>query len=260
MSTFKGKVAIITGSSHGIGAAIAQKLASLGANCVITGRDEKRIETVVNKCNELSGSDTRTALGVRADLLVANDLKNLVDKTVKQFGRIDILVNCAGFEQSVNLTDSADDYFAAYDKVMATNARSVQVLSRLVVPYLLANNNQGSAILNISSTLSLIPDPTTIPYCMSKCALDMFTKCLALELGPKGVRVNAINPGAIRTPRDEETDKFLVDHCQKSYPLKRIGEVEDIAETAAFLCSSAASFITGVVLAVDGGAMLCGLP
>ncbi|CAG2110838.1 unnamed protein product [Medioppia subpectinata] len=181
---FKGKVALITGSSSGIGEGIAIKLWSLGANVVITGRNEKRIQQVVNKCHK---RDNQRALGVRADLLVDKDIEELVAKTIAELGKIDILVNNAGV--LTNGQFGGPKYLEAYDVIMNANLRSVQVLTQLVVPYL--EITKGN-IVNISSIGTLIPQWRAMSYCMAKSALDMFTKCLSLQLAPKGIRVNSV--------------------------------------------------------------------
>ncbi|CAG2115956.1 unnamed protein product [Medioppia subpectinata] len=250
----KGKVTLITGSSSGIGAAIALKLWSLGANVVITGRNEKRIQEVVNKCQN---RDNQRALGMRADLLVDKDIEQLVAKTIKEFGKIDILVNNAGIGTTVQLNDQK--YIETFDEIFKTNVRCIQVLTKLVVPYL--EITKGN-IINVSSFEGLRPNPVTMVYCMAKSALDMFTKCLALSLGPKGIRVNSVNPAAIRTPIFQtvtENDKMLdcvEKYCKTAYPLRRIGEPEEVAELVAFLASdTTASFITGALIPIDGGSL-----
>ncbi|CAG2102445.1 unnamed protein product [Medioppia subpectinata] len=256
---FTRKVALITGSSSGIGAAIAIKLWSLGANVVITGRDDNRIQQVVDKCQN---RDNQRALGVRTDLLGDKDIEELVAKTIKEFGKIDILVNNAGIGPTARFGDSA--YLESYDRVMNTNVRCIQVLTQLVVPYL--EKTRGN-IVNISSIASLNPTPEATSYCMAKSALDMFTKCLALQLGPRGIRVNSVNPAVIRTPFFEtltgtkNTELFLENRCREWYPLGRMGEPEDVAEAVAFLCSPiTASFITGLIMPVDGGSFRAPAP
>ncbi|CAG2180622.1 unnamed protein product, partial [Oppiella nova] len=246
------------GSSSGIGEGIALKLSSLGANVVITGRDDQRIQSVVKKCESLSN---QKALGVRADIMVDTDVKNLVEKTIAEFGKIDILVNNAGILTSAKFGEPG--YLESYDKMMNTNVRSIQVLTQSVVPYL--ESTKGN-IINISSVAALKPSGRDMAYCMAKSALDMFTKCLALELGPKGVRVNSVNPAAIRTPIWETLtgNKDFVNtsekQCQDNYPLRRIGEPEDVSEAVAYLCSPVASFITGAILPVDGGSLRASMP
>ncbi|CAG2177636.1 unnamed protein product [Oppiella nova] len=147
---------------------------------------------------------------------------------------------------------------------MNTNVRSIQVLTQLVVPYL--ESTKGN-IINISSVAALIPFPQAMAYCMAKSALDMFTKCLALQLGPKGIRVNSINPAAIRTPifetmtGDSNLLALMEKTCRDTYPLQRIGEPEDVAEAVVFLASpTSASFITGLIMPVDGGALRAPAP
>ncbi|CAG2178891.1 unnamed protein product, partial [Oppiella nova] len=256
--TFNGKVALITGSSSGIGEGIALKLSSLGANVVITGRDDQRIQSVVKKCESLS---KQKALGVRADLMVDKDVENLVNKTVETFGKIDILVNNAGIGKWCEF--GSKGYLKEFDTVMNTNVRSIQVLTQLVVPYL--ETTKGN-IINISSVLGLRTCAPMIAYCMAKSALDMFTKCLAVQLGPKGIRVNSVNPAVIRTPlftTMSGTDQMLdglVDFCETSYPLGRIGETEDVSEMVAYLASDRAAFMTGTLIPVDGGNLVSSAP
>ncbi|XP_054161132.1 17-beta-hydroxysteroid dehydrogenase 14-like [Oppia nitens] len=252
-----GKVAIITGSSSGIGEAIAVKLSSLGAHVIITGRDESRIDAVVKKCQSF-GIQKQLAIGMRADLVVERDVKQLVNRTVETFGRIDILVNNAAYYEDMEFTDQ--QYIQLYDKFFDCNLKAIQLLTGLVIPYLVETNG---SVVNISSDSSVIPDTLSPAYAMSKCALDLFTKCLALEMGPKGVRVNSVNPGTTRSPLLEKLGPNMMDywiaHSAESYPLRRVGEPLDTAEAVAFLVNSnnttGHSFITGAILRVDGGAV-----
>ncbi|CAG2103742.1 unnamed protein product, partial [Medioppia subpectinata] len=238
-------------SSSGIGEGIAIKLWSLGANVVITGRDDKRIQQVVDKCHK---RDNQRALGVKTDLLVDKDIEELVAKTITEFGKIDILVNNAGVGTCAQFCDQ--NYMKDFDLVFNTNVRSIQVLTQLVVPYLKITKGN---IVNISSIAGLKPSAKILPYHMAKSALDMFTKCLALALGPDGVRINCVSPAAIRTPIFEiftgnaDALAAIEEHCRRNYPLGRIGEPKDVASAVAYLCSPAASFITGAILPVDGG-------
>ncbi|CAG2169644.1 unnamed protein product [Oppiella nova] len=242
----EGKVALITGSASGIGKEIALKLSALGADVVITDINRDGIQEVVQKCRSLY---KHKALGVYADITSESDVKNLVDKTVEEYERIDILVNCAGIVFQSDFYDP--EYIKLFDKVMNINVRSIQVLTQLVVPYL--ESTKGN-IVNISSVCAVVPVPTEMAYCMSKSAINMFTKCLARQLGPKGVRVNSVNPGTVRSPLLGERAEYMVKACHDNYPLQRIGETVDIAESVAFLVSDKASFITGINMPVDGSA------
>ncbi|CAG2103690.1 unnamed protein product [Medioppia subpectinata] len=182
-----GKVAVITGSSSGIGKEMALKLSSLGADVVITGLEEDGIHEVVNKCQT---QYNRKAIGVFGDLTDDRFVKSLIDKTINAFNKIDILVNNAGICFETDINDP--NYKALFDRTIAVNLRPMQLLTQLSVPYLVASNG---CIVNTSSVNAIKPPKSLVAYCQSKSAVDMFTKCLALELGPKGVRVNSVNSG-----------------------------------------------------------------
>ncbi|XP_054161147.1 A-factor type gamma-butyrolactone 1'-reductase (1S-forming)-like [Oppia nitens] len=256
---FTGRVALITGSTHAFGAAIAHRLSQLGTTVVITGRRADRLAKVAKQCTDVSPNRLRP-IEVVADLTVEADSLRLVETTVQNYGRLDILVNCAGFEQYVRFDDS--DYMQVYDKLEALNIRSVQLLTRLAVPYLAKSGGSGGGgggtVVNISSCLSLIPDPTSVAYCLVKHSMDMFNKCLALELKPYGIRVNSVNLSTVRTPR-VDGHPTIVDECSQLYPMRRIGEPHEIADTVAFMCSDSGSVVNGYILPLDGGATLCGL-
>ncbi|CAG2102022.1 unnamed protein product, partial [Medioppia subpectinata] len=177
------------------------------------------------------------------------DIEELVAKTIAEFGKIDILVNNAAVGPTASFGDP--EYLNSYDWVMNVNVRSVQVLTQLALSYL--EITKGN-IINISSIAGTIPSAARFPYHMSKCALNMFTKCLALGLGPKGVRVNCITLGPIRSHSMDSNAKYkdneaaLERHCEANYPLRRIGEVEDVVEAVAYLASHKSSYITGAIL------------
>jgi NAD(P)-dependent dehydrogenase (short-subunit alcohol dehydrogenase family) len=250
---FEGKVCLITGSSSGIGEEAAYHLAELGGNVVVTGRDEQRIKNVAEKCRKISGG--KKVLSVAADLSNDKDLRNLIEKTIQEFGRLDVLINNAGVGDLSYMSDPK--VIDIYDKIMDINVRSVFYLTALAIPYL---EKTKGVIINISSIASMKPSPKTTVYCMSKSAIDMFTKCLALELAPKGVRVNSINPAVTETPLltkkyTNMTLEQIRDMRSKQYPLGRIGQPYDIANAIEFLGSNDASFITGTNLLMDGGAL-----
>ncbi|KPM09493.1 dehydrogenase/reductase-like protein [Sarcoptes scabiei] len=256
--TFNDKVIIITGSSSGIGEEIAVHLCSLGANITITGRNADRLRNVRNRC--LSFSTTDKILEVIADVNKDDDLDRILQETLKKFGKLDVLVNNAGIYKITPI--ECPDYMQLYDELFRTNLRSVVYLTKISTPYLIQTKGN---IVNISSVASYKPAPTNTLYAMTKCALDMFTKSLALELGKNGVRCNAINPAAIRTPIFDKLEssalntELMVEAAKRSYPLGRIGEPEDCANAVAYLASDQAAFINGVCLLVDGGSVYTNL-
>ncbi|CAG2173841.1 unnamed protein product [Oppiella nova] len=250
---FNGRVVLITGSSSGIGREIALYLSSLGAQVVITGRDEERVQVVAEKCREIS---QQKVLEVVADLNRYDDIERLIYETINEFGKLDVLVNNAGVSQISPI--SSPDLMQIYNTTMSTNVKGVLYLSSLSVPYL--EKTKGN-IVNVSSVCGLRPLGPLMIYCMSKSALDMFSQCLALELGVKGIRVNSISPASVRTPI---FDKFgvqsfslhnIIEMTAKSYPLGRIGEPLDCAKAVAYLASDDASFVSGALLRVDGASL-----
>jgi len=251
---FSGKVCLITGSTSGIGEEAAFHLAELGANVVITGRDEQRMKSVAEKCKKLSRG--KKMLCIVADLDNDKSLKKLMDTTIIVFGRLDILVNNAGRGDLSYMCDP--NIIDLYDQIMSLNVRSVVYLTSLAIPYL---EKTKGVIINISSIAAMKASPKSTVYCMSKCAIDMLTKCLALELAPKGIRVNSINPSVTETPllMKKYGHKMTLDQIRdmrgKQYPLGRIGQPYDIANAIEYLASKDASFITGTNLLMDGGAL-----
>lgn len=248
---FTDKVVIITGASSGIGAGAAEYLASLGASVVITGRNENKLKETAKKCK---GSP----LLLLGDINVEADRVNMIDKTIEFYGKLNVLVNNAGLGESAGIVSTTMEQ---YDEVMNTNVRSVFHLTQLAIPHLI--KTQGN-IVNVSSVAGPRSFPNLLAYCMSKAALDQFTKCVALELAPDNVRVNSINPGLIVTDfhkrlgmNDEDYQSFL-ERSKATHPLGRVGTVEETARAIAFLASDQATFITGAQLPVDGGkAAMC---
>jgi len=254
MSDLSGKVALITGASSGIGAATAIYFARLGAKLSLTGRNEVNLQRIGDECVSVGPANTDRPLIVVAELSCEMDVINIVDVTIKKYGRLDILVNNAGtYELGTIETTSLEQY----DRIMAVNIRAAFQLTMLCVPHLITTRGN---IINVSSIGGSRSFPGQIAYSMSKSAMDQMTACTALELASKGVRVNSINPGAIVTEifsragmSDEEIPKFM-EHCKEFHPLRRVGEAEEVAQAIAFLASSnSASFITGEHLHVDGG-------
>ncbi|CAG2110190.1 unnamed protein product [Medioppia subpectinata] len=195
-------------------------------------------------------------LEVLADVSKDVDCKRLIDSTISAFKRLDILVNNAGKCLRCPITDTA--ILDKYNDIMDTNLRSVVYLTHLSVEIM--EKSKGN-IINMSSIAGLKTLSTGFLYSMSKCALDMFTKCLALELGPKGIRVNAINPGTIRTNMLQTlgltTEQSVARYSEigGKYPVGRVGEPIDVANAVLFLASDEASFVTGINFVSDGGAL-----
>ncbi|KAI5613267.1 hypothetical protein C0J50_11627 [Silurus asotus] len=248
--SLKDKVALITGASSGIGAGTALLFARLGAQLALNGRDMDNLSKVAKECEECGG---KTPLLVPGDLTDEDTVRKTVTETIAHFGHLDVLINSAGILAmgSIETTD-----LAQYDKVMNVNVRSVYHLTQLCVPHLIQTKG---CIVNVSSVNGQRSFPGVLAYCMSKSAIDQFTRCVALELAPKQVRVNSVGPGVIitevhkRAGLDEEQYKQFLEKCKVTHALGRPGEVEEVAQAIAFLASDAATFITGVNLPVDGG-------
>jgi NAD(P)-dependent dehydrogenase (short-subunit alcohol dehydrogenase family) len=243
---FKNKVILITGASSGIGRGAAQYFSQLGGSVVLVGRNEENLNETASKCQSEN-------LIIVADVTKEKDRKKIVDETLKKFKKIDILVNNAGQGDTNKISDiKMEDY----DFIMDLNVRSVLRLTQLVIPHLIESKGN---IVNVSSVAGLRASEVMPVYAMSKAALDQFTRCLALELAQKGVRVNSINPGVIETNaifamgiKKEHAQGFF-EKMASIHPLGRVGNVKETAHAIAFLASDLATFITGSCLPVDGG-------
>ncbi|XP_023019191.2 3-oxoacyl-[acyl-carrier-protein] reductase FabG-like [Leptinotarsa decemlineata] len=246
--TFAGKVVLIAGASSGIGAATAKQFARLGATLALCGkRNMDKLKQVESECSTESN-----LLLLTGDLVDETKNKAIVEETIKHFGQLDVLVNSAGILRSGTIENTSLDQ---YDTVMNTNVRSMFQLSMLAVPHLIKTKGN---IVNVSSVNGLRSFQGVLTYCMSKAAVDQFTRCTALDLASKQVRVNSVNPGVIRTNihrksgQSEEYAAFLK-RCQLTHALGRPGEVDEVARLIVFLASDDASFITGATVPVDGG-------
>ncbi|CAG2175086.1 unnamed protein product [Oppiella nova] len=245
---FTGKVVLVTGSSSGIGEGITKLFSILGANVVVTGRKEADVQRVAKEVQELSPKKLKP-LEVVGDLTQTEFINTLISNTIKTFGKLDVLVNNAGSGSQNNITQK--DVMQVWDQIFAIDLRAVVELIHESVPHLEKTNG---TIIDISSFLALAPMAQTLAFGPAKAGLDMITRVLALELGAKGIRVNAINPGIIHTTDTPDPMTALIYEVGKKIaPLKRLGQPLDIAKAVAFLASSDASFITGANLVVDGG-------
>ena len=242
------KVILVTGSSQGIGAGIALRLAQEGADIVVNYHSHpEEADDVKGKITALG----RRALSVGADLSTVAGTAKLVSDAVAGLGRIDILVNNAGVEKNASFWDATE---ADFDLVLNTNLKGPFFLTQAFVKHLQARK-AGGKIINISSVHEELPFPHFTSYCASKGGLKMMTRNLSIELAPFGITINNVAPGAIETPintklmNDPAKLKALLDNI----PLDRLGQPGDVAGAVAFLASSDADYITGTTLVVDGG-------
>lgn len=260
--TMIGKVAIITGSSSGIGLATAVKLASLGCKVTITGRNLEGLADAKKKCIA-AGLKEADVLNVAGEISDENTREKLVSETMKKFGKIDILVNNAGTMPPSGIA-MGNATMETFDKVFDVNVRSLVDLTMKTIPHLIQTKGN---VVNISSIGGMRPVAPFLYYCMTKSSVEMFTRGLAQELGAKGVRANTISPGLIRTnlptsagmPK-EALDKGIFENegYKNLQALERIGEPEEIADLVAFLASDHAAYITGANIVCDGGATVKG--
>ena len=246
------QVAIVTGAGRGIGEGVALAYAEAGADVVCAARSVDQIEDTAARVRELG----RRALAVPCDVLERSQLESLVDATMAEFGRIDVLVNNAGgWPPRMALDTSEKDFEAAF----RFNVTSAFALTRLTVPHMAKGG--GGAIVNISSISGFKASVRSAPYAAVKAAVNNYTASQALTLAPKRIRVNAIAPGSIEFPggvwdQRKTADPNLYNNTLKSIPWGRMGGPEEIASVAAFLASDLASWVTGQTIAVDGGQLL----
>jgi glucose 1-dehydrogenase len=250
MQRMVGKTAIVTGAGSGIGQGIAKRLGSEGARVVIdyVGSEAGAHET--RKAIEAAGGQ---AVEVQADVTKAADIDNLVETAWTQFGSADVLVNNAGMEKKSDFWDTPE---VDYDRVLAVNLKGPFFLTQAFVRRLRAAKKPGR-VINISSVHEDMVFPGFATYCCAKGGLRMLMRDLAVELGPLGITVNNIAPGAIATPINTALlqDQPKLDALLNNIPLGRMGTPEDVAGLAAFLASDDASYVTGATFVVDGGLM-----
>jgi len=246
----EGKVVVVTGASSGIGRGTAVHFAQEKANLVITGRNKEALEAVEKECVEKGAAKVSIII---ADLSNPADCERVMEKTIEVFGRLDVLVNNAGILVSGGIETIS---MADYDRQMNINARAVVHLTQLAIPHLLKSKGN---IVNVSSVTGVRAFPNVVAYNVSKAAVDHLTRCVALEVAGRGVRVNAVNPGVIITEvhkrggmGDEAYEKFL-EHGKDTHAMGRVGQVSEVADAILYLASARSSFITGITLSVDGG-------
>ena len=240
-----GKVAIVTGGTRGIGYEIVKKFLDNKARVVLFGSREESVNKAVSSLKE-EGYDV---FGLYPNLSDIDEVKKAYDDVVKEYGKIDILVNNAGVSSATPIEKYTEE---EYNKVVDINIKAVYNCSKAIVEYMKEN---GGAILNTSSMVSIYGQPSGVMYPASKYAVNGMTKSLARELGKYNIRVNAVAPGITETDMVKALPKEMIEPLIKTIPLGRIGKPEDVANAFLFLASDMASYVTGEILSVDGAAM-----
>ena len=239
------KVAIVTGGASGIGLAIAEKFVEHDIITVIAGRDENKLSIAKEKLGKL-------CYPIRCDLNNLTEIPTLVDIVMTRFGKIDVLVNNAGINMKKDFIDVTNQEF---QQILLTNVTAVFALSREVVKCMLEKEIHGS-IINISSMASQYGIPKVIAYTASKSAIEGMTRAMAVDLSPRGIRVNCIAPGFIATEMSARAlngDKERMQKVLSRTPMGALGQPADVADAALFLALDGAKYITGIVMPVDGG-------
>ena len=253
MNRLEGKVALVTGASSGIGRETARMMAREGARVAITARRAERLEALAAEIAAAGGE----ALVLPGDVVDPAITEAWVGRTVERFGGLDALVSSAGIIGNGGTLDTSD---ADWSRMFDVNFWSLMRLSRAAIPAL---SEGGGSIVNVSSVVSYRPVAAVTAYCVSKAAVDMHTRCLALELADRQVRVNAVNPGVVVSELHTATgavadyDAFL-ERGKTTHPLGRVGRAEDVAALIVFLASDESSWITGGIFPIDGGRNLTG--
>ncbi|HEY8184625.1 MAG TPA: SDR family oxidoreductase [Pyrinomonadaceae bacterium] len=246
---FAKKTLLVTGATSGIGKATAMRFAQAGASIAAVGRDEAALSQLKK---DVSSSGVQ-CLAIQADLSLEDGAAKVVSKTTEHLEGIDVLVNAAGHISTGTIESTS---LEAWDAMLQINLRAPFVLMQKALPSIIS---RGGNIVNVSSVTGLRAFPGVLAYCVSKAGLDQLTRCAALELAAKGVRVNAVNPGVVVTEihkrggMNEEQYAAFLEHSKSTHPLGRVGKVEEIAELIFFLASERASWITGATYSIDGG-------
>ncbi len=244
---FAHRVLLVTGATSGIGKATALRFAEAGASVVAVGRDNDSLGQLQKTIGDAQ------CLAIAADVSNESEIDRVVTQSLERFGGIDVLVNAAGHISSGTIENTP---LAAWDAMMGINLRAPFLLMQRATPSLIERHGN---VVNVSSVTGLRAFPGVLAYCVSKAGLDQLTRCAALELAAKGVRVNAVNPGVVVTEihkrggmSEEQYESFL-EHSKTTHPLGRVGLATEVAELVYFLASDRASWITGATYSIDGG-------
>jgi NAD(P)-dependent dehydrogenase (short-subunit alcohol dehydrogenase family) len=246
----KVKKVIVTGASSGIGRAVAERFLGEGAHVALVARRENALQRVSARAG--GGK----AFVVAADLSSEKESARCIAQSVEVMGGLDVLVNAAGILKGGRIEDTTTEL---WDEMMNINLRAVFYVMKLAVPHL---ERSGGNIVNVSSVTGPRSFPGVLAYCVSKAAVDQLTRCVALELAAKGVRVNAVNPGVVVTElhraggMNEEAYAAFLEHSKTTHPLGRAGQPEEVADLIYFLASDRATWITGATVSIDGGRAL----
>ncbi len=248
--SLKGKVAIVTGGNSGIGKSIALALAEQGANIAIDYvANPAATEDLERRCVALGDQ----AIGIEADVSKVADLQRLIDTTVKELGRVDIMVNNAGIETRTSILDTTE---AQYEKVLSINLKSAFFGTQIAAKQMIAQGD-GGRIINITSVHEDWPMPNNTAYCLSKGGMRMLTRTAGVELAQYGVLVVGVGPGAVATPINKETmeDPAKMKTLNAAIPIGRMAETHEIANVVAFVAGDGASYLAATTIFADGGIM-----
>jgi len=246
------KVVFVTGATSGIGRATALRFADNHARIVAIGRNVAALRALEEDVSK-RGAELMSEV---ADVTNETEMETAIARTIEHFGQLDVVINAAGHISSGTIENTS---LAAWDAMMSVNLRAVFHVMQLATPHLIKTKGN---VVNISSVTGLRSFPGVLAYCVSKAGVDQLTRCAALELAPKGVRVNAVNPGVVVTEihkrggMDKEAYERFLEHSKTTHPLGRVGDPGEIADLVLYLASDKAAWITGATYSIDGGRAL----